>query len=247
MDEDTLYGVGRACFSAHDRSCNVCSLVQLDCLRWGDGLPVNTKPVLHAPWLCSPRQMMFVSDQLYWATSIVTIKHDQTTVILENLLPINVINSSAVCCTSWNNSRRRGDGHENMRIVEHIVAERLNYSVAMHLVYIGQRVVGICDLIDPSVDLLVGKVGDFQRLHLDCLSDVTIRGWVALRELLTRRRIHGEKEVAEKAKRKRKTDKRIRKTKEKSTKQRRKQKADGKRYVRNRLWERREEGVDWSS
>lgn len=62
------------------------------------------------------------------------------------------------------------------------------------LVYVQQREVATYNMIDRSVGLLVGIVGEVHKLHLNCFSDVIIHGWVTEREFLSRGGFHVEKQ-----------------------------------------------------
>lgn len=54
--------------------------------------------------------------------------------------------------------------------------------MAVRVVRITEKVVGIYSLLDPGVDHVAGRVGKDQGPHLDCVAIVIRNGWVTLRE-----------------------------------------------------------------
>lgn len=89
-----------------------------------------------------------------------TTKYEHITVILKSILSINVINCSQVRRASRVNWHQKVDGHADTRAVELIRAERLGPSAEVRLANTAQKLVGIYDLINLDVYLVVSIVGE---------------------------------------------------------------------------------------
>lgn len=109
-----------------------------------------------------------------------TFKYDQASVIVENLLFINETSCGGVRRISQVDSCRKVDCHKTTHIVERIIAERVDQSSAVHLVYVTQRIIEVYIFFNASVVLLVSKVDGIQAPCLDCFFDVIILERVAL-------------------------------------------------------------------
>lgn len=118
--------------------------------------------ILLAQRLCIPCQVALISDRPEQATSMATIKHDHAAVLLETVITFNVMNSSGVCHTRRVDYHRKVDGHDAARTVQCIVTERLGRGLAVCLVYITQRTVGIYYLMHSAQNFSSAQSAKFK-------------------------------------------------------------------------------------
>lgn len=72
-----------------------------------------------------PTCVIFILDQIHRVIAVATIKHDHTSIILENNFFLDLTSRSPVRQAGEDNSRRKVNGHACMHILQRIIAEQL--------------------------------------------------------------------------------------------------------------------------